>query len=239
MSFAQSALFDGRVRVMWTPTGVTGGLSFGNTFTSSGSFGAAGPTFASVGLLSWVYRGTYANLITTVNQSIGVNTNDTLFYRSTTAGANGGFTFYSRWGFDIWGNGGRLFQGLSSSGTTPVTADPSATNNSVGFAVDAADNGLIYFMTRDGTTTNRTSTGFTIVNNKGYDCWFFCPADGSAIYWRIVDCATGAVATGSTSSNMPVVNTRLAVVSRTSNAALTPAASVRLSIANVYVESAV
>jgi hypothetical protein len=32
--------------------------------------------------------------------------------------------------------------------TTVISADPSALNNTVGFCVDAADNGLISFLTR-------------------------------------------------------------------------------------------
>jgi hypothetical protein len=33
--------------------------------------------------------------------------------------------------------------------TTVISADPSALNNTVGFCVDAADNGLISFLTRN------------------------------------------------------------------------------------------
>jgi hypothetical protein len=56
--------------------------------------------------------------------------------------------------------------------TTVISADPSALNNTVGFCVDAADNGLISFLTRG--TVAKASTGFTIVSNKGYDVYMFC-----------------------------------------------------------------
>jgi hypothetical protein len=48
---------------------------------------------------------------------------------------------------DVWTNGGR-FAGMHTA-TTVISADPSALNNTVGFCVDAADNGLISFLTRE------------------------------------------------------------------------------------------
>lgn len=239
LAFAQTALDDGRFRFEWRANAATGGTVLGNAVSTAGTYVAAFPTFASVGLLSWIYRATYANVITTVNQVIGVGSVEALMYRSTTAGANGGFSFYARWGFDTWTNGGRVFMGLSASGSAPLSNDPSTQDNICGFTVDAADNGLINFSTKSTAAVNKVSTGLTIVNNKGYDTWFFCPADGSAIYWRIRDCATGTVVEGSSATSLPTVNTRLAIVARTSNAALTAATAVRLSLTNIYVESAI
>jgi hypothetical protein len=52
--------------------------------------------------------------------------------------------FYARVGMDVWTNGGRFFSRMHTA-TTVISADPSALNNTVGFCVDAADNGLISF----------------------------------------------------------------------------------------------
>jgi hypothetical protein len=41
-----------------------------------------------------------------------------------------------------------FFAGMHTA-TTVISADPSALNNTVGFCVDAADNGLISFLTRE------------------------------------------------------------------------------------------
>jgi hypothetical protein len=52
------------------------------------------------------------------------------------------FFFYARVGMDVWTEvvffAGCILQ-------TVISADPSALNNTVGFCVDAADNGLISF----------------------------------------------------------------------------------------------
>jgi hypothetical protein len=63
-------------------------------------------------------------------------------YTRGAVASQGGFFFYARVGMDVWTNGGRFFAGMHTA--TVISADPSL-NNTVGFCVDAADNGLISF----------------------------------------------------------------------------------------------
>jgi hypothetical protein len=148
----------------------------------------------------------------------------------------GGFFFYARFGFDIWTNGGRLFVGMAT-GDGVISVNPSGFANSIGFVVDSADNGLIYFNTKNATLFNKVTTALTIVTNKAYDCFIYCPPDGTTIYYRIVDITTGTEASGSTTTNLPVNTTLFQASVLASNAALTPVNSIQLGVSNIYVES--
>lgn len=112
-----------------------------------------------------------------------------------------------------------------------------ALNNTVGFCVDAADNGAISFLTRDGSTATKASTGMTIVTNKGYDVFIFCPPNGSSIDWRIIDFVAGTEVSGTATLTLPVSTTLLTAGVLASNAALTPVTSIQLGVNKIYVET--
>ena len=86
-----------------------------------------------------------------------------------------------------------------------LSADPSALNNTVGFAVDVADNGAISFLTRDATTATKASTGMTIVTGKGYRACIYAAPNSSTIGWWIKDINTGTEASGTASATLPVL----------------------------------
>jgi hypothetical protein len=79
-------------------------------------------------------------VVTTANQVLGIRNAELMYTRGAVAKV---VFFYARVGMDVWTNGGR-FAGMHTA-TTVISADPSALNNTVGFCVDAADNGLISF----------------------------------------------------------------------------------------------
>ncbi|MEO5499335.1 MAG: hypothetical protein ABIR46_02460, partial [Candidatus Saccharimonadales bacterium] len=60
-------------------------------------------------------------------------------------------------------------------------------------------------MTRDNTTTNRaTFTVPTIASGNTYDFTMYAPPNGSVIYYRLVDAASGTVIVDSSSNtNLP------------------------------------
>lgn len=122
------------------------------------------------------------------------------------------------------------------SATTVVSADPSALNNTVGFCVDAADNGLIHFLTR-GTSATKASTGLTITSGKGYDVTIFCAPGSSQYTWRIVDLNTGTVASGTATLTLPTNTTKLTAGVLASNAALTTATAIQLGVNRIYIET--
>jgi hypothetical protein len=228
----QDALWQG-AQYLWTTTGATAGLWINTAGAGAGTFTAQNPTTTS--LYTAMKRSRWANVVTTANQVLGQRNTDAIFFVGNTAG-QGGFFYTARFGFDVWTNGGRLCACLHTA-TTVVSADPSTIANTVGFIIDAADNGLISFSTRDGTTLNKTSTGFTAVTGKGYEVQMYLPPNSTSISWRILDMNAGTVATGSTSSNLPAANTMLTAGVLASNAALTPVTSIQLGLGKIYVQT--
>lgn len=228
----QSCLYQNCVQI-WTPTNVTGGNWQGDLAATTGTW--SNGTIATTNTYTSMRRSRYANVITTTSQVLGVINTNATWLRGNAAGI-GGFFYAGRIGFDVWTNGSRFFAGFATA-TTVISADPSALANTCGFMVDAAGNGLIYFGTKDGTTSNKTTTGLTIASNKGYDCYIFAAPNGSSIGWRIVDMNTGTEASGTTSTNLPVNTTVLKAMALASNAALTPVTSTQIGINRIYLES--
>jgi hypothetical protein len=225
----QDALWQGS-QYVWTTTGATAGLWTNTVGAGAGTFTAQ--TSVSTSPYTAMKRSRWANVVTTTNQVLGQRNTDATFY----VGANGGFFYAARFGFDVWTNGGRLCACMHTA-TTVVSSNPSTIANTVGFIIDAADNGLISFSTRDGTTLNKTSTGLTAVTGNGYEVQMFIPPGGSTIAWRILDMNAGTVASGSTSSNLPVAGTLMTAGVLASNAALTPVTSIQLGVSKIYVQT--
>jgi hypothetical protein len=233
----QNALWQNNT-LMWFPGTATAGVWNGaiGAVTSAGTYAVGLPS--TTNLYTVQQRGRYANIITTTNQILGIrHTSNPTYFLGNTAG-QGGFFFYARVGFDTWTNGGRMFVGLTANtaGTT-VSADPSATANSVGFAVDAADNGAVSFLMRSATTPTKTATGITIVSNRGYDLYMFAAPNSTTVGYRIVDTVNGTEASGSVSVNPPAVNTMMLPNILSSNAALTTATAINFGINRVYIET--
>jgi hypothetical protein len=217
---------------MWTPTTATAGFWQGTAGAGAGTFSTALPTATTV--YTSMKRARWANVVTTANQVLGQRNTEAMYMRGSVAG-QGGFFFYARCGMDVWTNGGRFFAGMHTA-TTVVSADPSALNNTVGFCVDAADNGAISFLTR-GTAATKASTGMTFTSNTGFDVYIFCSPNSSTIGWRIVNINTGAEASGVADTNLPANTTMLTAGVLASNAAVTPVTSIQLGLNRIYVET--
>lgn len=218
----------------WSTTNATTGLWQGTSGAGAGTY-TSGPPSANGNLYQAVKRGRWANVVTTTNQVLGQRNTEALFFRGITAG-QGGWFFFARCGFDVWTNGGRFFAGMHT-GTTVVSADPSALNDTAGFCVDAADNGAISFLTRGTTASTKASTGFTISSLKGYDLFMFCAPNSSQISWRIIDFTAGSEASGVATTNLPTANQQLTTGVLASNAALTTATAIQLGVNRIYVET--
>lgn len=218
---------------LWSATNAAVGVWLGTVGAGAGTFTSGLPTTTSI--YTTTRRSRYANVVTTTNQVLGQRNTDLMFMRGASAG-QGGFFFYARCGMDVWTNGGRFFAGMHVS-TNVVTADPSATSTACGFCIDAADNGAISFLTRDGTTPTKASTGFTMVTGKGYDLYMFCAPNSSAIGWRIVDINTGSEASGSATATLPTATTLHTAGVLAGNAALITVTAIHLGINRIYVET--
>lgn len=218
--------------VLWAPTTATAGLRQGTAGAGAGTYSTALPTTTST--YTSMKRARWANVVTTTNQVLGQRNTEAMFFRGN-ASNQGGFFFFARCGFDVWTNGGRFFAGMHT-GTTVISADPSALNNTVGFCVDAADAGAISFLTR-GTVATKAATGLTITSGKGYDIYIFCAPNSAQYTWRIVDINTGTEASGTATANLPTNTTLQTAGVLASNAALTPVTSIQLGINRIYVET--
>ena len=236
----QEALWQNAV-VQWNPTTATSGLWTGTTGgTTNGTYSTVAPTFTDRRTAQ--KRARYSNVVTTANQVLGMRNTEALWALSTNA-AVGGFWYVARGGFGAWTNGGRFFAGLNSGTNTatacPVVAsDPSTVGHSAGFGVDAADNGLISFITRNGTTVTKTSTGRTITSNQSYDFFIYAPpAQTTNVFWMIFDHLAQVVASGTATANLPASNQAMMANFSASNAALTPVDSVQVEVNRIYLSS--
>lgn len=229
----QNAFWQNNI-VMWNPTTATAGSWLGSAGAGAGTYSTALPTTTS--LYTAMKRARWANIVTTVNQILGQRSTEAGFMLSPSNAGQGGFFFYARFGFDVWTDGSRAFAGMHTS-TGVVTGNPSAHNNSVGFAVDDTDAGLIYFQTKAIGSATRVSTGFTITSGKGYDVYITCLPGTNTYYWRIVDTNAGTEASGTATSTVPANNTMAMPGVLASNAALTPVTSIQLGLNRIYVES--
>jgi len=227
----QNAFFGNNI-TMWNTTTATAGVWLGTAGAGAGTYTTALPTTTSI--YTAIKRARYTNIVTTLNQVLGQRNTEAIFFRGSAAN-QGGFFFFARLGFDTWTNGGRFFAGMHT-GTTVVSANPSLLNNTVGFCVDAADNGAISFLTR-GAAATKASTGFTIVSGKGYDVYIFCAPNSTQYAWRIVDINLGTEASGTATLTLPTNTIMQTAGVLASNAALTPVTSVQLGINRIYIET--
>jgi len=226
----QSALWEKNFQ-LWTTSAATAGTWLGASGTGNGTYANANPTLGGTKYQT-IRRSTYASSAT-INLVQGVVNGQASFFRGNTNG-QGGFFFHTRCGFDTWTNGGRFFAGFSVSAVG--TTDPSTVNQTVGFCVDAADNGAISFLTR-GAAGTKVSTGYTIATNNGYDCYIYCSPNSSQISWQIIDINTGTSASGVATLNLPTNTNAMFPQVISSNAALTTVAAIKIGVARIYIES--
>jgi len=223
--------------VLWTHSTATNGNMLGSTLTGNGSFGPAVPTAAG-SIWAGMARSLYANVVTTLNQVLGVRTGESIFHVGSVAG-KGGFTYRARLGMEVWNNSGRFFAGICAGTSLVVTANPSTNNNSCGFCVDDNDSGLISFVTRNGTTTTKTSTGKTMVSGAAFDIEIIVAPNGATAAWSIreINTLANTAATGTASATLPDNTTMMGACVLASNAALATATAVQIGVVTIYVQT--
>jgi len=232
----QSALWQNNV-VTWTPS-TAAGIFSGTSGASQGTATVIVPT--ATNLYTAMRRSTFASIVTTTNQTVGIRTTDLMFFRGTSANM-GGFLFVCRFGFQAWTAGDRLFVGLSSNNTTSLmAANQVGTNHAVGFVIDAGDT-AITFGHSDGTTlTKDTIAGQpALATNNAYDAYIYARPNDSVVYYRLDNALTGLnIIDTSTSTTLPNAGTGLMEVHvEASNGANTPVTSVSLGVNRIYVET--
>jgi hypothetical protein len=229
----QSALWSKNIN-MWSLTTAINGVWYGAAGAGNGAYANTSPTVGAT-LYQSIRRSAYASSATT-NGVVGQAANQANFFRGSIAG-QGGWFFHARFGFDTWTNGGRMFVGMSVTSTL-LGADPSTTaQQSIGFGIDAADNGAISIMSRSATANTKTAVGLTVSTNKGYDCYIYCSPNSSQCSWQIIDLNTGTSQSGTATTNLPASITLMAPMALAGNAALTTVGAITMGVAKIYVES--
>lgn len=191
-----------------TSAGTYVGLASGGT--NAGTAAAVIPTLTNK--YTVMDRCTYASVVTTQNQQVGVRTNSAPFFRGNAAGL-GGFFFACRFGFTSIKTGCRAFVGLHSASGAIVTSDPSSTVSMIGFAFDIGDTAWT-FMHNDasGTATKDAISGQATLatNNTAFDAYIFAYPNDSTVYYRLDDVIQGTtLVDSSTASDLPPSATAL------------------------------
>ena len=210
----------------------TGTIWFGLIGGNSGSLSVTTPTFTN--LYTSLYRARFSPSSTATNLVVGTKATS-IYHRFSSVSGTGGFKFFAQGGTDAWDNSCRFFVGFSTADTV-VTSNPSALDNTVGFAVDDTDNGQIHFLTRD-TAVTKAPTGLFLSNNQGFNFSIECEPGGSSYTWSITDINTGVTSSGVATLTLPISDTLLAPRFIGSNAANASTSVIQVGISRIYVES--
>ena len=232
----QPALFGNNVTI-WNPTNATAGMWTGTVGAGAGTFSAILPGASNTNIYASVKRSRWANVVTTTNQVLGQRNTEAMYIRGNLA-STGGFFFFARFGLDTWTTGGRLFVGMHTS-TAVVTAEPSASTNILGFAVNSTDTSIT-FMHNDasGTATKETITHPALASNNAYDAVIYCRPSDTTVYYRLTDLNSGVVLIdSSTNTDLPVSTTGLTAGVLASNAAIATVTAINIGVNRIYVES--
>lgn len=158
------------------------------------------------------------------------------------AAGDGGFHFVCRYGpaTGVATTTHRCFVGMRSGNSVPTDVEPSSLTNMCGFGYDAADTN-IQFMRNDGSgTATKVDLGSdfpvpTADRTKAYECGMFVAPNGTEIFYEFRDLATGNVATGSVTTDLPVNTTLLGAVGYMSAGGTSSV--IGIALMNLYIET--
>jgi hypothetical protein len=214
-------------------TSATVGLNLGLGWTTGGTVSHPTPATTSPALYSQQKRTRWANVVTTTNQILGLRTAtaEKRYWRGNASGL-GGFEFHARFAVGLWPAATvRLFVGLNDSNAGWVISD-TLTGNGCGLWHDTTDAATtLSFVTRDGTTA--TKAAITLANplaaGQQFDFYMWAAPNGSLVYYKLIDLATGTTLIDtSTSTNLPTntafLGQELAMSNGTANVTVTTSA---------------
>jgi len=218
--------------VMWLPgTGTTAAINFGVSWTVSAT--QAHPTIADTNIMTATRRATFTTTTTAGNQA-GARTTAPVVIR------NRGFFFAARHGILTYLSTMQVFVGLAAA-SGAIAGEPSAINDAVAMTKDSGET-TWQVLTRDTTTTSKTSTGRTTAaggSAEVFDFYAFCKPGDSKITVRVVDIATGTVVLADTdkSSNLPTNATPLYAHAECRNSAGGAGSAVATFLSKMYIET--
>jgi hypothetical protein len=186
---------------VWVPVIGTTSIATYNLGAPTGTGTASAATLATTSHRTEQGRIQYASA-TTANAQAGWSGTVVCAIYSTAAG-RGGFECAARFGAAQLPTGPRLLVGLSTVTFVGSTGEPSALAAHIaGFCLDSGDTN-IQFLTKDGTTANKTNTGIPFNTTDWFEATTWSEPGGGRIYGLLVNITTGAIWFGSTTSNLP------------------------------------
>jgi len=221
----------------------TGGSAIGGVSWAAPTAAVNAPMSATADILTSMRRNRYQNVITTLNQEVGIRANastDLIAWRGNLAGM-GGFYFAATFGLNAWSNTCRLFVGLTNNATGVVISD-TVLNNTVGLWHDTTDGSNLVIVGRDGSTTNKsaaiTSSAGTpsLAANKSFVFELYAPPNVNTISYQLRSLDDNK-AWGGFCPAGPINSVFLGPQVMVSNAANTPAATVGIDIMSCYLNT--
>lgn len=179
----------------------------GSTVTNTGT--VSHPTLAATNRLTAMRRAQFASGAG-AGSSAGTRGPATLVWRGNGAGL-GGFGFMCRFATSTALAQQRAFVGLSGTIGALANANPSTFLNMIGVAYDSTQTTL-RIMHNDGAggaTTVDLGASFPVDAISVYDVFIWADSNSSTVNWRVINVGTGAVASGSISSDLPSTTTFL------------------------------
>jgi hypothetical protein len=209
----QPSFFQNNIMMINT-NATTTVTAIGNTVTSAGTISHPTPT----ALYGWM-----ANFVTaaTAAATAGTGNNGLLWVRDTSITNASGFFFNTRialpdasYNENGASTGTRIFVGLTNQTMAASVGSNDPAGVRVGFQrlhVNGSTTDTNWFISvKGGGSEERINTGLTFTPECVYDCYLFCPPDGSFIGWRIDNITLGTTQAGTLVQNvnqLPTVGT--------------------------------
>jgi len=231
--------------------GYQGGWFLANNTTAGTQMGIqfAVPTAASpanmgtTDIMSSSRRNRYQNVITTLNQEVGIKPNsntDLTAWRGNAAGL-GGFYFNAVFALNAWSATCRLFVGLAASATGIVISD-TVLANTVGLWHDSTDGTSVFAMGNNGTTTtkgaalNNSSGTPNLAAGKSFMFELYAAPNAANMNYHL-RCLDDNKTWGGFVAALPVNTAFMGPHAMVSNAANTPAATAGIDVMSCYVNT--
>lgn len=141
--------------------------------------------------------------------------NNTQIFARGNAAKIGGFHFVCRWApaTGVATATSRAFCGMIASTNAPTDVEPSSQVNIVGMGWDAADTNIQIMHNDASGTATKVNLGAsfpvpTVDRQEVYEIAIFCPPNGTDFKWEVTNLVSGAVATGTITTDL-IANTQL------------------------------
>ncbi len=207
----------GRNRIsMWQATG-NGGTDTNFGFLAGSTGTSTTESVATTNLHTYMRRRSWRVTTASTTAVCGFRGNATQYTLGGTAAGLGGFNLIVRWGpaTGVSTATHRAFMGMRSSTAAPTDVNPSTLTNMCGMGYDAADTN-IQFMHNDGSgTATKIDLGASFPKpsvdlTSVYEIAMFAPPGTTqSLSYEVTNLVSGAVATGTVTTDIPATTTLL------------------------------